>query len=168
MPRLVQVVRLVDDHERRRAAAAQRIAVELEELRRREHDIPRALAQRVKELLALLVVDRSVGAEAAQSERIERAAQRLVLIVGERTQRIDHQRFGVAVPALRLSKGAHRRGKLKAERLAAPRAEHRERVLPGVQPLEHGELRGVRSSGADQRRPHQLRDPRLFIQQRLS
>ena len=45
MPRLVQMVRLVDDDERRRAAAAQRVAMELEELGRREHDVPRAVAQ---------------------------------------------------------------------------------------------------------------------------
>ncbi len=55
--RLVQVVRLVDHDERRRAAAAQRVAVKLEELRRREDDVPRAVAQRREQLRALQRLD---------------------------------------------------------------------------------------------------------------
>ena len=161
MARLVQVVRFVDDGKRRQARPTQRVAMKLEELRRREHEVPRAVAQRSEEFLPLVVLDRAVRAKATQAERIERAPQRFVLIVRKRAQRIDDERLAGA------GEGAQRRGELKTERFSAPGAQHRERVLAGVEALEHGALRLVRRRVADQRAANALGD-RIQIAATLS
>ncbi len=73
--RLGEVMRFVDDDERRNASSAQRVAMELKKLRRRQHDVPRAVAQGGKEIGAFARVDRAVGAKEAQAERVERYAR---------------------------------------------------------------------------------------------
>ncbi len=99
----MEMVGFVHDRKRRRTAPAQRVAMKLEKLRGCEHDVPRSFAQRLEELVALLVIDRTVRAKAAQPKRIEGAPQRLVLVVGQRPQRIDDQRLS------RPGKGTQRR-----------------------------------------------------------
>ena len=132
--------------------------MKLEKLRGGEHDVPRAIPQRVEELFTLLVRYRTVGAKKTQPERVERSPQRFALIVRQRAQRIDDQ--GPAAPG----KGTHRGGELKAERLSATGAHHRERVLSCAHAVEHVTLRLVWLRAPDQRRTHQLGRRRLVIQ----
>jgi len=96
MLRLVEMMRLIDYQKRGPARSHERIAVKVEKLRRCHDDVPRAFTQRLEEIGALLALDRSVGSIDAKAERIEATRQAVVLVVGQRAQRIDDQRLATA------------------------------------------------------------------------
>ena len=149
MRALDQMMRFVDDHQRRAAVfVREAIGVEVHELRRGADDIPRARFERIHQRRTFARVDRAVGAQNAHAERLEPAHQRLVLIVGQRAQWIEHDGLRAALER------TGRRRQLKAQRLAAARAHHGERVLAGGNPFDHGALRIAQRTVAEQRALH--------------
>ena len=141
-----EVVRFVDDDQRRpRNVAAKPLQMELHELRRRADDVPVAALQRLVQRRPLAAVDRAVGPVDPQPERSEPRLQRFVLVVRERAQRVEHDRLAAGFER------AHRGGILKAKRLPASGAEDRERIPPGVEPLQDRALRLAQGLIADQR-----------------
>ena len=149
MRALDEVMRFVDDQQRRPAElVGEPVDVEVHELRRRADDVPRAVLERVHQRGALAGIDRAVGAEDAQAERFEPAHQRFVLIVGQRAQRVEHDRLRAALER------ADRGRQLEAQRLAAAGSEHGERVASGRDAFEHRALRVAQRLIAEQRALH--------------
>ena len=132
MTRLVQVMRFVDHDERRGARCLVTRRGETRETpasRARRPTRPRAARRR-----ALRVRRASIDPLARKMRKPSGSSvrtQRLVLIVGQRAQRIDDQRLP-PLPKARIAAVI-----LKAERFAAPGAEHRQRILPGLDAFEH-------------------------------
>ena len=111
---------------RRHASSAQRVAMKLQETPASPARCPtrRSRSAAIKRSARSSLSIEPLARKTAQAERVEATHECFELIVRQRAQRIDDQRLRPAPKAPRSLRV------LEAERFAASRSQHRQRVLP--------------------------------------
>ena len=137
------MMRLVDNDKPDTTRASKAVAVNRQELRRREHDAGAARSQAGKHVIARRLHGLAGQHAYANAERSHRRREVIGLVGNERTQRIDKD---TRTPAKdRLARGVH----MEDKRLSAPRSHNGQNTLVIGQGIERFDLRAVRLVRAD-------------------
>ena len=147
------MMRLVNDDKPDTPRARKAVAVNGQELWRREHDTGAARSQAGKHVIARCLHGLAGQHAHANAERSHRRREVISLVGNERAQRIDKD---ARTPAKdRLARGMH----MEDKRLAAPRSHNGQNTLvigQGVERLDLRAVRLVRSDKAMDKRARQL------------
>jgi len=137
------MMRLIDNDKTDAARTRKAVAVNGQELGRREHDAGAARSQAGKHVIARRLHGLAGQHAYANAERGHRRREVIGLVGNERAQRIDKD---ARTPAKdRLARGMH----MEDKRLAAPRSHNGQNTLVIGQGIERLDLRAVRLVRAD-------------------